>query len=290
MANLDAITVPEYQPLEPYRHEFDNKPLKVIIQRQDLLNNEVTINSQILREAIGDQGTLSNRLNQSLNENGSLKSEAMDTPENSSGDVVLHNIAAHRDGTANLSSTELSDLTSLGYSVSNPVNFVRMLEAERDKLALIDDEATAIDIAIETPSATITFENGTLEFVPSDSIVWNVTDGTSISAIANFSTNSLHTHVYDVTPVHQSLSSPDYTNYKTTSVATVFVDGSLRVFINGIRLPESSPGVFVPPSSGPDGTWTQTYFTSDSTAGTFALNRAITSSDVIRIDFDTLVA
>ena len=92
------------------------------------------------------------------------------------------------------------------------------------------------------------------------------------------------------TPAHQNTSTPDYTNYKTTTVATPFVDGSLRIFINGIRLPESSPGVFVPPSTGPSDTWTLTYFSSDSTAGTFALNRAITSDDIIRIDFDTTAA
>lgn len=286
MPNLDAITVPEYQPLDPYHHEYDNLPLKVIIQRQDLLNNEVTINTEILREAIGDQGTLSNRLNQSLNNNGSLNTDAMDSPENSSGNVVLHNIAAHSDGTATLSSAELADMSALGYPLSNPVSYVRMLDAERDKLALMDDEANQLDLSVETPSATISFENGTVELVPSDSITWNVTDGTQVSAIATFSTSS-HTHVYDVAPVHQNLVTPDYTNYKTTSVATVFIDGSLRVFINGIRLPEGSPGVFVPPSTGPEDTWTETYFSSDSTAGTFALNRAITSDDVIRIDFDT---
>lgn len=287
MPNLDAITVPEYQPLDPYHHKYDNLPLKVIIQRQDLLNNEVTINTEILREAIGDQGTLSNRLNQSLNNNGSLNTDAMDSPENASGDVILHNIAAHSDGTANLSTAELADMTSLGYAVSNPVSFVRMLDAERDKLSLIDNEATNLDLSVETPSATIDFENGTVEFVPSDSITWNVTGSTQVSAVVTFSTSSLHNHIYDYTPVAQNLITPDYTNYKTTSVATPFVDGSLRVFINGIRLPETSPGVFIPPSTGPEDTWTKTYFSSDSTAGTFALNRAITSDDVIRIDFDT---
>ena len=289
MPNIESISVPEYQALDPYHHVFDNKPLQVILQRQSLLNNEVDTNSQILRNAIGSQGTLANRLNQSLNDNGTLNVEAMNTPEDSSGNVVLHNIASHSDGTATLSASELSDASSLGYTVSNPVTYVRMLEAERNKLALVDDEASSLVVDVQTPSVTANFTEGVLEFKPSDTIVWNVADGTSLSANANFSTTALHTHLYDLDPIHQSLVSPDYTNYKTTSTSQEFTEGSLRVVINGIRIPEGSPGVYVPPSTGPTDTWTTTYFNADATAGTLQLNRAITSSDVIRIDFDISV-
>lgn len=286
MPNINAIQVPEYQPLEPYHHTFDNRPLKVIIQRQELINNETDINSQILRESIGNQGTLANRLNQSINENGSLNVNSINSPQNSSGDVIMHNIAYHTDGTINLSSSELSDILSLGYSVSNPVSFVRMLEAERDKLALISDEATDVFLEVETPSYTVLFESGGVEFVPSDTISWNVSGGNKISAVTNFSTNSLHTHVYDETPVHQNLDTPDYTNYQSTSISTPFIEGSLRVFINGIRITEESPGIYVPGPDGPEDNWTRTYFTPDSANGTFFLNRSIDEDDIIKIDFN----
>ena len=84
----------------------------------------------------------------------------------------------------------------------------------------------------------------------------------------------------------QTPSSPDYTNYLVNSVATPFIEDSLRVYINGIRL-SSSDWVYVPGPDGPDDNWTLTSFTPDHTSGSFEINRTLDSSDIVRIDYNT---
>jgi hypothetical protein len=79
---------------------------------------------------------------------------------------------------------------------------------------------------------------------------------------------------------------PDYTNYKSTSMATPYVDGTLRVYINGFRISETASVLIYNATNGPSGTWLATSFTSDASNGTFALNRAIDPADSIVIDFD----
>jgi hypothetical protein len=93
-----------------------------------------------------------------------------------------------------------------------------------------------------------------------------------------------HSHNYNLTPVHANIVTPDYINYKTTSVSTVYVENSLRVYINGVRLNEDDL-VYVP-SAAASPTFTQLKFTENFSAGTFALSGAITAADVIKIDFD----
>jgi hypothetical protein len=265
MPRIELIPEVLHQAMDPYHHEFDNLPLQNILTRQSLLNSAVDINSDILRDSVGTQGTLSNRLTQSIEDNGDLKLIAVDD--------VMHNIAYHTDGTILISSI--------------PVSFVRMKEEERDKLTLIDDEATSIKIQVETISTTVLFDDETVRVVDSDTVTWSVTSPNIIKANLTFPVGAAHTHYYDYTPVHANLVTPDYTNYKVTSVATPFVDGSLRVTINGIRI-NKTESVYVPGSTGPSSTWTLTEIdTSVPASGTFALNRAITDDDVIRIDFDT---
>jgi Holliday junction resolvasome RuvABC DNA-binding subunit len=130
---------------------YDNLPLRNIYIRQELINDAVNINSDILRQAVGTQGTVSNRLAQSINDDGTLKASAIDGAK--------HNIAQHKDGQATVSSAELAALTALGYSVSNPVPFVRMTLAERDKLSLMASEATAFKLQLDTPSNVVLFDD-----------------------------------------------------------------------------------------------------------------------------------
>jgi len=77
----------------------------------------------------------------------------------------------------------------------------------------------------------------------------------------------------------------NYIDYKTTSLSTAFIADTLRIFINGVRI-YSDDDVYVPDAT--VSAWNLTRFTPNETAGTFVLSRTITSSDVIRIDFDTL--
>ena len=98
-----------------------------------------------------------------------------------------------------------------------------------------------------------------------------------------FPASAAHQHLDNLTPVPVNIVTPDYINYKVTSMSTQFVDGSLKVYINGVRIFEDG-SVYVPNYSATP-TYTLKYFTSSPSTGTFSLNTAITSSDVIRIDF-----
>lgn len=264
MPQIELIPEVLHQPLDPYHHQFDNLPLRNILTRQDLINYAVDINSNILRDSIGSAGTLANRLAQSIADSGALISAAIDEAE--------HNIAYHTDGVRTISGSDIS--------------FVRMLEDERDKLTLISDEATALKVQVVTPSTTQLFTDETLEFVESSTITWSLTAPNQIKANTTFPADAVHNHFYDLTPVRQNPSGSDYTNWKTTSVPTVFIEDTLRVYINGIRI-SASDSVYVPGPDGPDDTWTLTTYTPNHSAGTFALNRDIDSDDVIRIDFNT---
>jgi hypothetical protein len=250
MPDIELIPVPLYDPLDVYHHVTDNRPLRGLIDRQEVMNSSLDDNSEILREAAGTQGTLANRLSQSLEEDGSLKLTAID--------AALHSIEAHED----------------------TVDFVRMTAAERAKLTLVSDDATALKLLVDTT----TFDNETVELINSDTVTWTVQAPNQIKADLTFPASAAHAHFYDRTPVQVDVD--DFANWKTTSVATPFVEGTLRVYINGIRVSETG-SVYVPNFANPPATWALTTFTPDPEAGTFELNREIAASDIIRIDFDT---
>ena len=271
MPDLSNMPVPQYAAGQPYHWEYDNLPLKTLADRDEAINSEVDSQSKILVDAAGTQGTLSNRLNQSIDEDGNLK--------NTSIDEALHNIAHHEDGSKTLANEEIDYIgETLGYEVSNPVPFVRMLEAERSKLALISDEATNLKIQVNVPSQIVLFENETIELVDSDSIAWEVNAPNMVSAVLKVSTDFAHRHYYDLEPV-----TSDNLNYTVNSLATPFIEGSLRVYINGIRLSEEY-SVYYP--SNPVSSWSLNKYTADHENGSFVLNTAISEDDIIRIDFD----
>jgi hypothetical protein len=258
MPNISLIPEVLYQAMMPYHVDYDNLPLRTILSREEIINDAVDINSQMMREAIGTSGTLSNRLRIAINDDGSLKPATVD--------AALHNIAYHTDGTDGVN------------------NYVRMLDDERDKLALIADEATALSLRIQTPSSTISFIDDIIEVQPTDTITWEVDAPNILKAHMAFPTTAVHRHYYGLAPVPITLI-PDYINYKTTSLSTPFIADSLRVYINGIRI-FSDDDVYVPDFLVQH--WYLTYFTPDPVTGTFALSRAITVDDIIRIDFNAL--
>lgn len=266
MPNINLIPEIYYNPLDPYHYEYDNIPLRNIIKRLELVNFAVDINSNILRDSVGNQGTLSNRLNQSINEDGSLKTQAIDE--------AMHNIANHEDG-----SITIDNIT---------YNYVKMLSEERSKLELISDEATALKIkfAYNNPSETeVVFEDETVIFENSDTVTWTIIPPNRVRAELNLPLSIAHQHVYDENPVHLNVISPNYREYRVNSISTPFIEGSLRVYINGIRLSETST-IYVYGAEGPSGNWELTSFTSDHENGTFELNRSISPNDIIRIDYD----
>lgn len=279
MPDLNQLPVPLYSADQPYHWEIDNLPLQTLADRDLLINAEVDAQGKILRECNGTQGTLANRLAQSIDEDGNLTSSAVDQAQ--------HNIAEHVDGSKSVDSNELADYVALGFpSLSNPVDFVRMLESERNKLALIANEATNITISVETISNIVLYEEGSIEFAASDSIYWEVESPNKIKAVLSVSTDFAHRHYYDLTPVMVPTS--DITPvlnklFKVTSTATPYVADSLRVYINGIRLnPNNS--VYYP--SNPVSVWRLNKFTPDEANGKFTLDNPISEADIIQIDFD----
>lgn len=278
MPDIDKVEPTLYQPLDPYHWHFDNLPIQSILERENLINAAVDINSQTLRDAAGTQGTVANRLDQSIAPDGSIEVAAVDE--------AMHNIAAHADGTISLTTDEIDGIADdLGYIVSNPVPYVRMLDAERDKLALVSDQATALKLQVEGASTTTTFDDETVILTASPTVTWQATAPNRVEAHLAFPAEAAHAHIYGATPVPTNLGSPDYTHYKTTSTSTVFVEDSLRVYVNGVRV-NADAAVYVPGPSGPNGTWHLTTFAPSHSAGTFYFSRALDPDDVIVIDFD----
>lgn len=277
MPDLNALPVPQYEGNQPYHWEYDNLPLKTLADRDDLINGELSIVSRIVADSSGSQGTLSQRLAQSLNDDGSLIALAIDE--------TLHSIAEHTDDSKTVSGDELDDYIALGFpDLTNPVAFVRMLQVERDKLNSIANEATNLTISVETPSNIVLFEEGNVNFANSESIVWEISSNNVVKAELAISTEFAHRHYYDIEPI--TIEDDDevlYKLYKVTSTFTPYIEDSLRVYVNGVRL-SSSSDVYYP--SNPVSVWTANKFTPNNEEGTFILDNEITEDDIIRIDFD----
>jgi hypothetical protein len=279
MPDLSQLPVPQYNADQPYHWEYDNLPLKTLADRDLIINAEVDVQGAILRETAGTQGTLANRLAQSIDEDGDLIPDAVDQ--------AAHNIAEHTDGTKVVAAPELADYVALGFpSLTNPVEFVRMLASERDKLALIANEATNLAMSVETISNIVLFEEGTIELVSSESVQWEIEAPNKVKAVLTVSIEFPHRHYYDLEPVMMptnDLVPIDYKLFKVTSTATPYIEDSLRVYVNGIRL-NRNYDVYYP--SNPVSTWSLNSFTADAANGLFTLSNPITDVDVIQIDFD----
>jgi hypothetical protein len=275
MPDISSISIPRYKASDPYYYVYDNKPLDAIEQILNLINQQTDSNAQAILDS-GGSYTLSQRLNISLYDNGSLKASAINT--------ALHNIGYHTDGSYTVSGTELTAYQTNYPSITNPVPFVRMLQAERSRLSTIDDDANHLEIDIEddSSSTTVTYSTGTVTFKPSSTIVWNVS-GTSpnqeISAQVTTSLSNSHEHYDNVVPTSASLT-PDYRSY---TLSPSFMAGSLKVYINGVRI-FPNPNQIYAPSSDPSLPWVLNSFTENGTTG-FTLTNAITQDDIIIVDF-----
>lgn len=270
MADLNKYPVPLYGALHPYHWEYDNLPLEALKLRDEAINGQLENISDNIRDASGTQGTLSNRLNQSIDEDGNIKTTAVDQ--------TLHNIAEHADGSKVLTQDEIDAFVAIGYAVSNPVPFVRMLSAERDKLALIANNATSLSLGVDVISNIIEFEDGLVTLANSASVSWEVLETNKIKANLAFPVAAAHRHYYDLEPVTE-----DNLNYGVTSVNTPYVENSLRVYINGVRLSKNSD-VYTPNYDATS--WNANSYTENAEEGTFILASEVNSLDVIRVDFD----
>ena len=258
MPRIELIPEVLYGPLDPIHWEIDNLPLKAIIRRQNLINLALDNVIEQMRDAIGTQGSLANRLNQSINPNGSLKASALDEAQ--------HSIEEHAD----------TDM------------YVRMTREESEKLSTIADEATDIKFEVYTDEVSfIEFNEGILRIKPSTTITPSFEAPDILKLNMTFPVEAAHQHYYGITPIDADLITPDYMNYLVTSTATPFIEDSLRVYVNGVRIFSDMqvyvPGVLV------DDAWTLLSFTPDHINGTFELSSALSSEDIIRIDFDIVL-
>ena len=257
MPRIELIPEVYYNPQDPYHWEVDNLPLKNIIRRQNLINLSVDNLIGQIRDAIGTQGSVSNRLNQSINPDGTLKIDAVD--------ATMHSIEHHID----------TD------------QFVRMTRDQSDKLDLIAEEATNLSIQIDTDGTnSVLFDGGIIEIQASESVVPFIVAPNVLKFNLGFPIAAAHQHYYGSTPVASDLLDPDFTNYKVDSNSSVFIEDSLRVYVNGVRIFSSIHSQVYVPGSLADDPWTLLYFTPSPTDGTFVISSALSEDDIIRIDYD----
>jgi hypothetical protein len=251
----------EYQPEDQYNHIVDNIPINDIKDVTTVINGTVESIRYDLVESAGTHATLAQRMMQSLNDDGTLKTSAVDD--------TTHSIASHTDQDG----------------------YVRMTDAERAKLATIASNSTNLSLSVETPSSTVAYDTGIVTLKGSDSITWRI-DNQDIYADVDFPLTVRHRHYYDITPDHVTPITPDYINYYANTGHTAYRAGSLRVFINGVRVHADGSKV---PIHGVATTWTTIGYSEDTAvgddvpSGKFVLTSAITISEVISVDFDTSV-
>lgn len=273
LPRIELIDVPLFNPDDPYHWQFDNLPLKNLMRRQNLINMALDDLIVQTRDAIGSQGTLANRLNQSINDDGTLKPEAID--------AAMHSMGAHTDdffGTQD----EYDD-----WETTRTSPFIKMMKSEADKIAGVASGATNLKVEVQRDEDgldVVLFDAGTLKFLPSSSVTWEIQSPNKVSAHLGFPIESAHLHYYGQTPVHETISDPDFRHYLINSVASEFVEDSLRVYVNGVRL-SNSQSIYVPGAL-VDDPWTLLTYTADADTGTFALSAAISEEDVIAIDYD----
>lgn len=266
MPNINSIPEVLYEPNQPYHYHYDNLPLRNILTRIGLVNIQVDTNTDIIRGAAGTAGTIDARMNVSLEPNGSIKLSAVD--------AVRHGIGHHTDGDG-----------------PDGIAYVRMTADERAKLALVQSEANRLVLEVEdyspTVGSSVTIADGTVKLKGSPTVFFDFEAPNVVRVHSAFPPDTAHRHHYGLQPANQNASSPDYKNFKTTALSTRYEEGSLRVYVNGVRLYSTS--VPVPNPSG--SSFTATYVATQShTEGSFSLNRSLSASDVIRIDFDELFA
>ncbi len=256
MPRIELIEPVYYSPNDPDDWAHRNRPLEAIIARQELINLALDNVIEQVRDSVGTQNTLSARLARSLDDDGALRTSAVD--------ASTHSIESHAD----------------------TADYVRMTRVQSDKLEQISDGANHLEIEVQLDSEgndLVTLDSGTVRFVPSSSVSFSLDSPNKVAFDLAFPAAAAHRHYYDQTPVHATPLSPDYIHYKVNSQAIAYMDGTLRVYINGIRL-SSSEEVYVP---GDNNVWTLVSYTPNHASGTFALSAAIQETDIIRIDYDT---
>lgn len=273
MPRIELIPVPLFTANDPYHWVYDNIPLQNLMRRQNLINMSLDNVIDQITDAIGSQGSISNRLNQSIEEDGGLKKDAVDE--------TLHGMEYHTDDTWG------DDVEYDAWIATRTGPFVRFTKEESDKLSDIASGATDFWVRVQLDDDgddLADFDAGMLTLIPSSTLTYEITSGNKLSFHLNFPVESAHAHYYDLEPVHADTGDPDYKNYKVNSIASPYMEDTLRVYVNGLRL-SASASIYAPGQLVND-PWTALTFTPDHEAGTFELSAALSEDDVIRVDFD----
>jgi hypothetical protein len=258
MPRIDLITKVLHEGLEPYHLDYDNLPLKGIIERINLINHTLDTIEEILNSAQGSTINIGTRIDQSINDNGELKEEAINE--------ILHNIGYHTDGEY------------------DGIEYCRFTQDERNKLENISDEAKNISFEIpESDISNIIFDNGLLKIENTDNIKCEFESPNILKFNLNFNTNSLHNHYYNVIPNHVDELDPDYQNY---ILPIEYQEDTLRIYINGIKISENGNYVY-DKDNGPSGDWYLTSYTLNEDMQSFTLSRSLNENDEILVDFDS---
>ena len=270
MPNINSIPEVLYEPNQPYHYHYDNLPLRNILTRIGLVNVQVDTNTDIIRGAAGTAGSVDARLNVSLGADGTLKVSAVDG--------VLHGIGHHADGEG-----------------PDGVEYVRMTADERAKLALVQSESNRLVVEVEdslpTVGESVVLSEGTVRLRGSSSIFIDFEAPDTVRFHSAFPPDAAHRHHYSIEPSPLNPSSPDGKNFKTTPIGTKYREGSLRVYLNGVRLSEVPVPVptYAGSSSSSGVSFVQNSVSDEShTDGTFSLGAPMSELDVIRIDFDEI--
>lgn len=259
MPRIELIPQVFYNANDPIHWDYDNIPLKAIIERQNLINLALDNVIEQMRDAIGTQGSLSNRLNQSIDANGDIKKEAIDQAN--------HSIESHED----------------------TPNYVRMTREQSDKLSQIQDNATSLKAKVFIDETNyVEVSTDFIEMKSSNTIKTSFEAPNIIRYDLNIPIEFAHRHYSNIIPTSVDIIS-DYMHYKTTNTVNPlpFISGSLKVYINGIRIFQEKE-VYVPGFT-MDAPWILLKFHSNPDFGVFTLSAPISDDDVIYIDFDILL-
>ena len=289
MPYLDSFQQVKYDPSWPYHYLYDNIPIQNLLTIQQIINDAVDWNTYLLESAVGTAGTLDARLSTSLDSNGNLIPSAVDTALGDS--TVIADIQTQID---NIEDESTPGATALWITVA--------------------PGTPPVIQATFPPDATTP---GYLQIQDSATITWKVVPGNPTDAAPEYIGYSGYSgyggyvyptglqaqmalplqplmikHYYGVEPV-KLVDNSTGSLFQVTSIATEYISGTLRVYVNGIRI-FSDIGVYVPSNYGGmsgysganDDIWFLTSFTEASTT-TFQLNRRINPNiDSIRVDFD----
>lgn len=146
MADLSKIPIRYFEQVDPYGFVVDNRPLRDLESRIDLVNSDITGLSNTLSDAAGDTGSLANRLNVSLEDDGSIKAAA----------IPAHDLHIHADSGdfVKMTSEERTKLSGVSTSASNFGLSINQGQAKRDEVVNIEESAS---IKIHETSSGIQF-------------------------------------------------------------------------------------------------------------------------------------